>query len=150
MGFGSVLSRNDKIKVSFKNLNRTFLGYQFHGPKLVRECEDWFKMSLYPEHPVRDLGTSYTRLISMYTLGGVNSESFSKFSWSYVSMYQDYMINMTVKPSKSVKRIFKYVLRKNFKELIVPVVNPRLLDIFAILDCFRLTDCRKTNIGGVT
>lgn len=61
----------------------SFLGYNFRNGFLIRESDEWFRMMLYCEHPVKDLATSFSRLTAYMFLGGINDVRFTDFFTKY-------------------------------------------------------------------
>jgi hypothetical protein len=119
--FGLIL-KEEKLRIATKQSDRKFLGYSVSGNRYVRDDKDWLLMVLYPERDVHDLSISASRVIAYYLLGGINSEVYCSFFWDYFKRYP-YIIGQPLKPTRGMKRLFKYVLRQSYEVLKVPDIT---------------------------
>lgn len=65
-----------------------FLGYHFERGFLRRDREEWFRMMLNTEYPVKSLEVSFSRLTAYMFLGGVNDRKFTDFMIQYQRCYE--------------------------------------------------------------
>jgi len=126
--FGAIL-HPEKVKIARKQMDRTFLGYKMHGYRYVRDTYDWFKMVLYPEHDVECLEQSASRVLAYYILGGCNDVDYCKFFWDYYARYPGIRTS-TLKPSRGIQRMFKYVFRLPQDILMCP--DFRRINLFSV------------------
>jgi hypothetical protein len=84
--YGLVVSPT-KVVITNNREDRKFIGYQVKQGKLFREDFDLFCGMLYPESPVKDLRTSFTRVFAFMIIGGFGSEKVVSFYQFYLSGY---------------------------------------------------------------
>nr|UDL14334.1 MAG: RNA-dependent RNA polymerase [Gammapartitivirus sp.] len=66
----------------FKLLGTTYRNGHAHRPK-----EEWFKLALYPENPVSDVGVSLSRLVGLWIGGAMWDHHFSYFMQYFQRSY---------------------------------------------------------------
>jgi len=76
-----------KVVITNNRDERKFIGYQVKQGKLFREDSDLFCGMLYPESPVNDLRTSFTRVFAFMIIGGFGSDKVTSFYQFYLSGY---------------------------------------------------------------
>jgi len=70
--------KKTKVK-SAKILGGGFLGYDFDRGYITRNSFELFNLALHPEHEVKTLGVSVSRLIAYMFIGGANDKRFTEF-----------------------------------------------------------------------
>jgi len=126
--FGLVL-KMEKLRIATNQSQRKFLGYSAQGGIFVRPDEDWIKLVLYPERDVQYLEQSAARVMAYYLLGGFSSETYCSFFWDYFARYPCLRSKELI-PTRGLKRMFKYVMRKDIGILKVPPFEK--LDLFNV------------------
>jgi len=67
--------------------DRKFIGYQIKKGRLYREDRELILGMLYPEGPVDNLGTSFTRVFAFMIIGGFGSDRVTQFYERYLGGY---------------------------------------------------------------
>jgi len=114
--FGLVV-KPEKVVATNVLEDRKFIGYQIRRGRLFREDRDLLAGMLYPESPVKDLATSFTRVFSFMVIGGFNSSVVLKFYERYLGGFYDELckfgpelFRQDVMKSGNL-RVFKHVFR---------------------------------------
>jgi hypothetical protein len=105
--FGLVL-KPEKCLVSYVGEpfeNRKFIGYSLRGSRLFKPEEEFFRSILYPEHEVKNVFISFSRVFSYYLLGGYNHNGFCRFFNQYLGHYNHIL-------SRSERVFYEDVLRQ--------------------------------------
>jgi len=87
--FFGLTVKPEKVIITNNLDDRKFIGYQTKGGRIYREDGELMKGILYPEHEVRDLQTSFSRVFAFYLIGGCTSDKFNGFYEIYLSGYYD-------------------------------------------------------------
>jgi hypothetical protein len=99
-----------------------FLGYKFRNGFLYRPTMEWFNLMLHPENEVKDLPTSFSRLLAYMFLGGVNSVRFTDFFIKYQTCWPlenwDFVMTKDMKAKMmyggmnfSLKKVLEYTMQ---------------------------------------
>ncbi|AZT88598.1 RNA-dependent RNA polymerase [Thelebolus microsporus partitivirus 1] len=83
MVLNSDKSERTECPTEFKLLGTTYRNGHAHRP-----TEEWFKLALYPENPVHDIGVSLSRLVGLWLGGAMWDSHFSRFMQYFQSCYQ--------------------------------------------------------------
>jgi len=67
--------------------NKKFIGYSLRGNQLYKPEEDFFLSVLYPEHDVKNVIISFSRVFSYYLLGGIFHDKFTSWFRHYMRVY---------------------------------------------------------------
>jgi len=134
--FGVTL-KIEKLHIATTQLERKFLGYRCQGYRFIRSDHEWITNVLYPERDIESLEQSASRVLAYYILGGCNSEPYCSFFHDYFRRYPQIQ-GRKVEPTRSLKRLLRYVLRMPLDYLELP--DLRLLDVFSVATSLSLGD----------
>jgi len=119
--FGLVV-KPEKVVITNNREDRKFIGYQIKQGKLFREDFDLLCGMLYPESPVHDLRTSFTRVFAFMIIGGFGSEVVTSFYLRYLSGYYKELQSLgtdlfnTDAMRSGNLRVFKHVFKVDVDE----------------------------------
>jgi len=119
--FGLVV-KPEKVVITNNRNERKFIGYQVKEGKLFREDFDLICGMLYPESPVKDLRTSFTRVFAFMIIGGFGSERCLGLYQRYLSGYykelqllENDLFNVDAMRAGNL-RVFKHVFKVDVDE----------------------------------
>nr|WBW48344.1 RNA-dependent RNA polymerase [Cordyceps chanhua partitivirus 1] len=69
----------EKCEVTCDPGDFKLLGARYRYTRAYRDTEEWFKLLLYPESAVRDLGVSMSRLVGLWLGGAMWDDTFCRF-----------------------------------------------------------------------
>jgi hypothetical protein len=120
--FFDLVIKPEKVVATNVLEDRKFIGYQIKRGRLFREDRDLLLGMLYPESPVEDLATSFTRVFSFMLIGGFGSALVTRFYERYLGGYKAELdaigpdlFDQDVMRSGNL-RVFKHVFKIDLEE----------------------------------
>ncbi|AZT88588.1 RNA-dependent RNA polymerase [Phyllosticta citriasiana partitivirus 1] len=82
------MTLSPKSEVTTDPTELKLLGTTYRNGHAHRPTDEWFKLALYPENPVSELGVSLTRLVGLWIGGAMWDTRFSKYLEYYQTCYE--------------------------------------------------------------
>jgi hypothetical protein len=103
--------------------DRVFIGYSLRGNQLYRDERKFFMSVLYTEHAVKDLRTSFSRVVSYLLLGGIFHSDFCGFVQQYLGHFERHLSSESNLLDENVfrvgnLRVFTHVFQMSLEEII--------------------------------